>query len=231
MNIRIAITLTVALFTGTAANAAIELVTNGTFDSGTSGWTTTLTTETPTTEQGANGAPSATQGFETVADAASPAAAFRVGNTSGLGGKPGGVIFDQSIEVSVLSNLSFNADIAFNIDNCASVEGPCRNDDAGTIAASFGTWNLGQVAPGRITNSETLRGNISEQILNVAPGSYLLSFLITRIATPGATTPYQFIDNVSVLASPVPLPAALPLLLGGVAALGALSRRRRHEAA
>jgi hypothetical protein len=231
MNIRIAITLTVALFTGTAASAAIELVTNGTFDSGTSDWTTTLTPNTSTTEPGANDALSATQVFETESGVQSNAAAFRVGNTSNVLGLPGGVIFDQSIEVSVLSNLSFNADIAFNFDNCASVEGPCSNSDSGTVAASFGTWNLGQVAPGSITNSETLRGNISEQILNVAPGSYLLSFLITRKATPGATTPYQFIDNVSVLASPVPLPAALPLLLGGVAALGALSRRRRHEAA
>ena len=106
--------------------------------------------------------------------------------------------FDREV---TLSNVEFNAggDV-----NCSSFgpEGPCGDF--------------------RLTIDGTVIGVLSAQdvIANLGTG---MSFLLEAVTPEGGFSIAQF----TVPVSDVPVPAALPLLLSGVAGLGFASRRRR----
>ena len=209
----------VALSIASTAHAAVELVTNGTFDSDTSGWAASLTAN------GANNLPDGTtEPFETVSGTSSNAAAFQVGKNDGTGAD-GGVLFSQVIAVDALSDLTFSADVAaFNPSMQVNASG-------GDFVLRFGGATIGTFPVGQINDDETLRGSLSGQLMDVAAGSYTLAFLITRkfslVPDTPEVTPKQYIDNVSVMASPVPLPATLPLIVAGLLGLGYLGRGRK----
>lgn len=101
----------------------------------------------------------------------------------------------------------------------AALSGLWGVDNQGTIVLN-GT-QIGSLAFGypafRAQNAFAYTGAAFKQGLNE------LVFTATNAGGPGA-----FRASVTVTASPVPVPASLPLLAGGVLALGVIARRRKR---
>jgi hypothetical protein len=86
------------------------------------------------------------------------------------------------------------------------------------------------------TNALVLAGNVANAPVDysklgpttIAPGFYYLQLVGTGLA--GFTAPEVVGGNLNVQASPVPLPAALPMFATGLGMLGLLAARRKKKA-
>lgn len=205
------------LVTAPAMAATQNLIVNGTFDNFTTGWTGVYQTR-------AN---------DPVIDTGSY---FFAG--------PGAfhmIYQDYALTAAQLSSLAGNG-LQYTLS--ADLFGWHTQQDRGTLSVFFrdadskrigsatlmsstlynGSWDLDIQAGGKYFQS--VSGLIPEETTS-------LSFIITSTRIGGGTNNDGYIDNASFTMSevaPVPLPAALPLLGGGVLAMAGIARRRRKAA-
>lgn len=194
-----------------------------------------------TTDAGALGTPGAETFGTAVANPPSTSASVAFGTIT-FGNSPG-----NSGNPALLGNISggiYNdrADAAAGVD-------PQFNFSGLGVMAFGGTWNLGPNTPGtgiklHITfmNDSTL--DLTQEILNPAPNAGFVGFfgIVSDMAIKSIrldeATAQQFgqafetfnFDNAQFV-SAVPIPAALPLFLSAIAALGFFGRRKIRAAA
>lgn len=176
---------------------ALELISNGTFDTDFTSWSPFTTVEDISAGTSPGTSVNDIFTFNTNGGASpandSPSARFQVGRTSGS--NPGGGGIFQTITTTG-GNLAFFANIA--------VDSTVTNASGGVVTLSFDgnvvdTFDF-QNIQSNVEEFATLTGNVN----NVAAGSYEVRFLITRTLAPNFIR--QFIDNVSVFESAVPVP-------------------------
>lgn len=206
----------IALGAATAAQAT-ELVNNGNFNGGFSGWTIA------TTANGTGGVP-AVVSFDITGSGAQNAAQFQVGEVV-FTGAPEGVILSQSI-TSLAGLLTFSADIA-SLKSTGSV----ANSDGGTFSILLDGLSLDSHSFGVVDFGVTYRAGLGFSQV-VGAGSHTLDLYITRNFLSASVTPFQYVSNISAIqADPggVPEPATWALMLGGFGLAG-VALRRRHAA-
>ena len=169
-----------------------------------------------TTPNGTAGSPTVVP-FDTTGAGSSNAARFLVGQVSFVSGsQQGGGLYQDFVATG--GALSFHADIA-------STNQTIFNNGAGGLfsmlldGVSIASFDFGPILSGA-----TERSTLS-YVGTATAGTHELRFLITRpflAGPPPGGTPYQFIDNVRVLA--VPEPATLALLCAGLALVGIRAR-------
>lgn len=209
-----------------ASAAPVQVVSNGGFESGDfSGWNiTNVGPSGGTFEQ-------IVAAYDTDGDLSdSLAARFRVGGTIGiLGSQPyRGILLSQSITLLSDTNLEFSLAVAS--DNTA-FNGV--NYQGGLFELLFNGTVLDSFDAAFILGGAIERHILSSSQIGVTAGFHSVGVRITR---PGAiftsTTPAQYVDDFSVLSSNnssavVPIPAALPLLAGGLGILSLFGWRRK----
>ncbi len=198
--------------------ATVQLVTNGDFEQNLSGWNLAATANGTTRT-------SNTPGNADIDGDGTRNAALRlqVGKVSFTASATGGVTLSQVLTVTKRSNLTFGADImALSTSNNGNL-------DFGQFGMSFGATLVDAFSFGQRAGNSTNRSVLSGFLTNVLPGTYTLSISILRGYTTTNTTPFQYVDDISVQASAVPLPAPALMLIAGLGGM-ALVRRRRASA-
>ena len=197
--------------------ATVELVTNGTFNTGMSSWTVT------NTPNGTTRINTVTSTYDVDGDGLDlNALNLQVGRSGGTG--TGGVTLTQTIVVPMHMSLTFTADIMARGGNTSG------NLDFGQFSMWFNGTLIDNHAFGAGVRNEVKRSTLSGIILDVLPGTYALTVNVQRGYNVSNQTPLQILDDFSVQATIVPLPASSLLLLGGLAGLGWVRHRRRRVA-
>jgi hypothetical protein len=206
-------------FLGLAASAALavagpvqaaQLLTNGDFSSGLSGWTAYDTTN-------GTSSPNATT-FDVTGFGASPAAGFRAGQVvSDFPFQAGGGLF-QAVNFAG-GAYSFRADWAARGGDFTNWGGVFTLRVNGLLVSSF---NTGLIAPGAV-----VRGSLSFNG-TLAAGNHVFAIEATRPFTTNMSAPTQFFDNAVLDNTPavVPEPASWAMLLAGFGMVGGAMRRR-----
>jgi hypothetical protein len=195
------------------------IITNGDFQTGDlTGWTIY---PTPTGTNGP-GYPIATQ-FDVTGGGSSYAATFNVGITSGAGGTSdyeGGGIY-QTVNLA-------GGSVAISFDWAESDTAAQTNSSAGRLELLLDGTVIGIQPDQSISAGQVFRGNLSGTG-NVTAGSHEIRIQVTRnyYQTGDATTPFEYIDNVTVAggtSTGTPEPGSSLLILAGMGFL--LARRR-----
>ena len=218
------IVMAIVSFVGTVSHA--NLIINGDFETGDlTGWTTFTTASATAT--GSLGASTVVL-FDTNGDSnTSLAAQFQVGQVSpGTigGGSPleGGGIFQ---DVNLLAG-----DLTVSVDVAASSSG--NNAAGGLFELIFDGnvvdfFDIGDIGAGTVE-----RGSLLFQAPNVVAGTHEVRIRMTRGFGTGSSTPRQYIDNVSLLGTPIATPTVIPEPLSifqgliGLATVSFFVRRR-----
>ncbi len=185
-----------------SVGAQANLIVNGDFETGnTSGWTSFIT---PSGSLGNTGV----SFFETSDSITSRAGRFQVGSSNGT--LQGGGIF-QTVNTGS-GFFDFNLDIASS---------GFSNGSGGLFSVLVDGVVLDTFDFGFINGTE--RSQLSG-VVNLAAGNHEFRILIER-AFGGA--PSQYVDNVALTASAVPIPAAIWLFGTGLIGLVGMARRER----
>jgi PEP-CTERM motif/Protein of unknown function (DUF642) len=235
--------LATAAFVATPATAAVNLVTNGGFES------TTTASPTGNFEIDTAG---------TVSGWSSPSAAaynllYHSTNANSVAGNAAGTYQGTLREFLWASTASSQGGNFVALDGDTSANGPFLQTLTGlTIGATYDLsfeWGAAQIASrtgatteqlqvsfGGTTFSTSTLNNASQGFTGwntvnhsfVATGTtQVLSFL--SLGTPNGLPPVALLDNVSLTRSPVPEPATWAMMLVGFGAVGAASRYRRRK--
>lgn len=223
--------LTVAAFLSAFAVPAhaVQVLTNGNFENGITGWTSFVTsangniTDPPSQATGPAVAQIATtRSFDVTGSGASNALFLNAGNVTPGGGQQGGGV-SQSFTTAADGVATFSANIAaWTRSNSLSVGLVSVLLDGVTLAFhDFGDLNG---SPSGASLLSTLGFTT-----NLAAGTHTLSLQATRPFSPASGVTAQYFDNASldVAVAATPLPAALPMFISGVGIVGALLRKRR----
>ena len=207
---------------------AVQVLTNGTFDTGVTGWTSFVTangtiTDPPSPPVGPPMSEQATTRlFDVTGSGASDALFLNAGGESFTGTQQGGGVTQTFSTVGGVA--TFSADIA-----------------AWTRANSLGIGLLSVLLDGVLMDSHdfgnadgssgavTLRSTLGFTT-DLSAGSHTLTLLATRGFAPASGVTNQYFDNASLDVAQTPLPAALPMFLSGLGVVGALWRRNRKKA-
>lgn len=159
------------------------------------------------------------EAFNTTGAGMSSAARLEVGRVSGSGSAAGGNL-SQDFIVMTAGIHEFSIDVAA-VDNRGST-----NMEGGIFSLLVDGVLLDSFAAGS-TGPAPRRATLSGQA-NLALGTSTFTIRVERPFTVSNVTPFQYLDNAQITGpSPVPLPAALPLLAVGVGGLFAARRFKR----
>ena len=216
-NILNMLTVCTLAFTATSANAA-QLLVNGSFNAGLSGWTAF------TTANGTIGTP-AVVAFDVTGAGIQNAAQFQAGQVvfGGFGSPPeGGGLFQ--IFNSAAGVATFTASIA-----AFSPGG--NNASAGVFSILLNGSVLQTIDLSFIESGAINRGQFNFSTLLTA-GVNRLDIQVGRPFLSDSGTPFQYFTNVSLVQSVavVPEPATWALLIVGFGLVGVTARRRRSIA-
>ncbi|MET0307170.1 MAG: PEPxxWA-CTERM sorting domain-containing protein [Sphingomonas sp.] len=218
-----------AALTFSAASAqAQEVVTNGDFQSGLTGWTAYTTPNGTIAElPSLPGAPApqnaSVVSFNVTGSGATSALFLNAGKADspyGSGPQEGGGVF-QMFTTTTNGIASFSADIAAQFNSMSGSFG------LGLVSVLLdGVVMDSYEFPGVAAGPATLRSTL-DFTTNLAAGTHKLSLQATRIFGPGRGVTSQYFDNVSLNVTPVPEPVSWAMMLGGFGLAGAAMRRRR----
>lgn len=201
--------------------AAADVITNGNFQTGTlAGWTVFTTSS-----NGTNGAglPDVVS-FNTTGSGSSDAAHFDVGEVIyDLTPQGGGLT--QTISISAAGLYMLTEDFASQNSTGET------NGDGGTFSILIDGTTVATDAFGDIGAHTTLMGSFDE-LVSLSAGTHTIETEITRVfqsAAVGDNTPDQYIDNISLIATPTPEPSSLVLFGTGILALMGAVRRRFNQ--
>jgi hypothetical protein len=206
---------------------AQEVLTNGDFQSGLTGWTSYTTpngtiAENPSLPNAPQPQSASTVSFNVTGSGASSALFLNAGKADspyGSGPQEGGGVF-QMFTTTTAGIASFSADVAAQFNS---------------LSGSFGLGLVSVLLDGVVMDSyefpgvnagpATLRSTL-DFTTNLAAGTHKISLQATRIFGPARGVTSQYFDNVSLNVTPVPEPTAWAMLIGGFGLAGAAMRRR-----
>lgn len=207
---------------------AAEVLTNGNFQSGLTGWTAYTTAngtiaEVPSTPGAPAPQSASVVSFNTTGLGASNALFLNAGAYEppyGIGQHGGGVT--QTFTVAENSLGTFSADIAalYTRSSGALGLGLLSLIIDGVVVDSH---DFGGVAGGPVTLRSTLGGTV-----NLDAGQHTIALQSTRSFAPGRGVASQYFDNVSLNTAAVPEPATWALMILGFGLVGASLRRRQQ---
>jgi hypothetical protein len=207
---------------------AVQVVTNGTFDAGVTGWASFVTangtiTDPPSPPAGPPTSEQATTAsFDVTGSGANSALFLNAGGKSFTGTQQGGGVFQTFSTVGGIA--TFSADIAaWTRANSLGI-GLLSVLIDNVVMASYDFGNA-DGSNGGITLRNTLGFTT-----DLTAGSHTLTLLATRAFAPASGVTHQYFDNVSLDVAQTPLPAALPMFISGLGVVGALWRRNRKKA-
>jgi hypothetical protein len=207
---------------------AVQVLTNGTFDTGITGWTSFVTangtiTDPPSPPVGAPTSEQATtQLFNVTGSGASNALFLNAGAKSFIPGGPqegGGVT--QTFTLAADGVATFSANIAGWTSNTVSNLGLLSVLIDGILMDSHDFVN----SSGQPTTLLSTLGFTT----NLSAGSHTITLLATRQFAPASGVTHQYFDNASLDVAQTPLPAALPMFISGLGVVGALWRRNAKK--
>lgn len=218
-----------AVLTFSAFSAqAQEVLTNGNFESGLTGWTSYTTpngtiAELPSTPGAPAPQSASVVSFNVNGSGASNALFLNAGKylpPYGSGPQEGGGVF-QMFTTATAGLASFSADVAALYTRTSGASGlglmSVLLDGVVMDTYDFGGVNSGPA---------TLRGAL-DFTTNLAAGQHTITLQATRLFGPGRGVASQYFDNVSLNVTPVPEPVTWAMMVGGFGLAGAAMRRRR----
>ena len=212
---------------------AVEVLTNGNFENGITGWTSFVTsangniTDPPSQATGpAVPQIATTRSFNVTGGGASNALFLNAGNVTPGGGQQGGGV-SQTFTTVADGIATFSANIAAWTRSNSSSIGLLSVLLDGVVLDSHDFGNLNGSPSGATLSS--LLGFTT----NLLAGTHTLSLQATRPFSPASGVTAQYFDNASldVSVAATPLPAALPMFISGLGVVGVVLRRRRKAAA
>lgn len=219
----------VLLIMSTVPANAVEVITNGNFQSGLTGWTSYTTANgtiaaVPSTPGAPQPQNASVASFNVTGSGASNALFLNAGKVNGpygSGSGEGGGVLQTFTTTGGLA--TFSADIAaFTRVNGLTAFGLMSVLLDGVVLDSFDF-----VGPG---TSTTLRDTL-DFTTNLTAGQHTIQLQATRIYAPGAGVTSQYFDNVSLdVVTPVPEPSTWAMLILGFAGVGFMAYRRRNSA-
>ncbi|MBA2401019.1 MAG: PEPxxWA-CTERM sorting domain-containing protein [Bradyrhizobium sp.] len=222
----------VALLGHCVAAQASEVLVNGDFQSGLTGWSSYTTANgTITAVPSTPGFPvtpqvAAVASFNTTGSGASSALFLNAGKAGpifGLAPEAGGGVTQTFTTTGGLA--SFSADIAFAwlSQNASFALGTMSVLLDGNVLDSTA---FPAVGPGPVTLRDTLDFSIA-----LAAGQHTLSIQSTRLFGPSINVAAQYFDNVSldVVTPAVPEPSTWAMMILGFAGVGFMAYRRRSQ--
>jgi len=209
---------------------AVQVLTNGNFESGVTGWTSFITSNNATITDPPSppvGTPSneqaTTRSFDVTGSGASNALFLNVGSRSFVPNGPqegGGVT--QTFTLAADGVATFSANIAGWTRSTVSNLGLLSVLLDGVLMDSHDFANASGL-PATLLSTLGFTTNLSA-------GSHTITLLATRAFAPASGVTNQYFDNVSLDVAQTPLPAALPMFISGLGVVGALWRRNRKKA-
>jgi PEP-CTERM motif-containing protein len=205
---------------------AVQVLTNGNFENGVTGWTSFVTANgtitdppsppvgTPTNEQ------ATTQLFNTTGSGASNALMLNAGGKSFTGIQEGGGVTQTFTTAGGVA--TFFANIAGWTSNTVSNLGLLSVLLDGVLMDSHQFDNVS----GLPTTMLSTLGFTTE----LTAGTHTITLMATRPFAPASGVTHEYFDNVSLDVAQTPLPAALPMFLSGLGVVGALWRRNKKKA-
>ena len=199
-------------FNALANAASVELITNGAFDSGLSGWTV---------DNPGNYLLS-TQSFDIDGNASFVSSNALISQTAGGYGSPD-INIGQSISLVAGTEYSFFASIASQAFNSSNYSG-------GQITARLGNLIIDSFDFGNIAANTSEFATLNSIFTASTTGLFSFDIQIFRPYTQNSTTPLQFIDNISLTYEnqnqSVPEPISIALLAIGFAGMFGISRKK-----
>jgi hypothetical protein len=223
---KLVVTAVAAVILGSAPARAADIVTNGSFTAGFSGWTQYNTVAGPNDQvAGGAGTPAVVQ-FNVTGTGAQSAARFDVGDTDGaFNGTFGGGGLTQTV-TSAGGLYLFSASVAaFNASQFTNLSG--GRFQALVDGAVLASFDINEIA-----SNETRRGLLTFAT-TLSAGNHVLSIQALRNGLRSDNTPFQYFTNVRLdnVVAGVPEPATWGLMLTGFGMVGAGMRARRRSVA
>ena len=198
-----------------AGGARADLLVNGDFEAGLSGWTV-FTTANGTLGDGMP----VVELFDTNNDGtATNSAKFRVAKVADLVGRAGGGIY-QDVYVPALGTYQLRAYTAMLDDVVPS------NADGGLFELLFDGVVVDSHDYGAAITNVPEYELLAADLMDVSPGTHEIRVKMSRRYLSGDSDPWQYIDDVSF----VPVPGALLLGLAGFGTVGLVGKVRKSRA-